>query len=254
MSIYEVKKAVITGGTHGMGLAIAKGLLEKGVEVLVTGRNEQNMEAAQLQLGPHVHVVRSDAASMDDINQLGQIVKEKFGKFDFLYINAGYAKEEPFEKVTEETFDQLININTKGPFFTVQRLAPLMNDGGSILFTTTVGAQMGYPGMSAYHGAKAALRSFMQTLAAEMIPRRIRVNAVAPSIIKTPSMGLAGAPEEERKILQKVGAEIIPMKRIGSAEEVARAALYLTFDATFTTGLELAVDGGVAQGIVPPVE
>jgi NAD(P)-dependent dehydrogenase (short-subunit alcohol dehydrogenase family) len=247
MGRYAGKKAVVTGGTMGMGLATVKALLEGGAEVLLTGRNEQNLEAVRRELGPRAHVVRSDTASLADIEALSRLVKERLGQVDFVFINAGFSRLEPLEQVTEAVYDQTFGVNTKGAYFTVQRLAPLVREGGSFVFTTSVANAMGYPGMSVYSGAKAALRSFAQVLAAELLPRGIRVNAVSPGFIKTPTMGIAGATREELAAFEKEGNAVTPMKRIGSPEEVARAVLFLGFDATFTTGAELPVDGGLTQ-------
>ncbi|MCZ8520951.1 MULTISPECIES: SDR family oxidoreductase [Paenibacillus] len=251
MSRYSGIKAVVTGGTHGMGLAVAHALLAGGAEVLLTGRNEQNLEAARGKLGPGAHVVRSDTESMHDIDTLGTLAAQRLGKIDFLFVNAGYSKLEPFDQVTEASYDRSFAVNTKGAYFTVQRLAPLIRDGGSIVFTTSVADVMGYPGMSVYSGAKAALRSYVQVLAAELLPRGIRVNAVSPGFVKTPTMGVTGATPVELAAFEQEGIALTPMKRIGTPEEVARAVLFLAFDATFTTGAEFPVDGGLSQGIVP---
>lgn len=246
MDKYVGKKAVVTGGTHGMGLATVKALLAGGAEVLLTGRNEQNLEAARRELGPQVHVVRSDTASIADIDALGALVEEKLGQIDFVFINAGVSELAPFAQVTEASYDRQFDVNTKGAFFTAQRLASLIRDGGSIVFTTVTNGPAN-PNLSVYSGSKAALRAFAQVFAAELLPRGIRVNTVGPGFIDTPTMGVAGLSEEERAALKKLGDEITPMKRHGTVEEVARAALFLAFDATFTTGVELPVDGGLAQ-------
>jgi NAD(P)-dependent dehydrogenase (short-subunit alcohol dehydrogenase family) len=252
MTDYTGKKAVITGGTHGMGLAIAKALLQGGAEVLVTGRNPKNIEEAAAGLGPAAHVVRSDAGSLDDIELLGKTVEEKLGRVDHLFINAGTAILEPFAQVTEASFDQQFQVNTKGAFFVAQRLAPLIQDGGSIVFTSSVADQGGTPGMSVYSGSKAALFSFTQVIASELLPRNIRVNAVSPGFIDTPSMGVPGLSEEEKAGFSALGDQLTPMKRHGAADEVARAALYLAVEATFTTGTKLPVDGGLGQGVQYP--
>lgn len=241
-------KAVITGGTHGMGLAIAAALVAEGAELVVTGRDEKKIEAAQAELGPRAHVVRSDAASMADIDALATLVEDVLGRVDALFVNHGYALLEPFDQVTERTFDRHFDINTKGAFFSVQRLAPLVRDGGSIVLTSSIADNGGAPGMSVYAGSKAALWSFTQGFAAELLPRGIRVNAVSPGFIDTPSMGI-DASDEFRAAFSKVGDEQTPMKRHGSAAEVARAALFLAFDATFSTAVKLPVDGGFGQGI-----
>jgi NAD(P)-dependent dehydrogenase (short-subunit alcohol dehydrogenase family) len=246
MGKYTGKKAVVIGGTIGIGLATVKTLLEGGAEVLLTGRNEQNLDAARRELGPRAHVVRSDTASMADIDALGALVQEKLGQIDFVFINAGISELEPFDRVTEASYDRLFDVNTKGAFFTAQRLAPLVRNGGSIVFTTVTNGPAN-PNLSVYSGSKAALRAFAQVFAAELVSRGVRVNTVGPGFIDTPTMGVAGLSEQERAALKKLGDEITPMKRHGTVEEVARAALFLAFEATFTTGVELPVDGGLAQ-------
>jgi NAD(P)-dependent dehydrogenase (short-subunit alcohol dehydrogenase family) len=246
MGRYTGKKAVVTGGTHGMGLATVRALLEGGAEVLLTGRNEQNLAAARNELGPRAHVVRSDAASLADIDALGALVVAKLGRLDLVFINAGISELGPFDKVTETTYDRIFDVNTKGAFFTVQRLAPLVRDGGSIVLTTVTNGPAS-PNLSVYSGSKAALRAFAQVFAAELVTRGIRVNTVGPGFTDTPTLGVAGLSPEERAALKKLGDAITPMKRHGSPDEVARAALFLAFDATFTTGVELPVDGGLAQ-------
>jgi NAD(P)-dependent dehydrogenase (short-subunit alcohol dehydrogenase family) len=252
MSKYAGKKAVIQGGTHGMGLGVAKALVAEGAEVVLTGRNEANIDAARTELeGRPAHVVRSDAADLDDIRSLGDIVEDKLGRIDFLFINVGIAELVPFDQVTEEGYDRIFDINTKGAFFTVQRLAPLINEGGAVLFTTSIADNMGYPGITVYGGAKAALRTFAKGFAAELMPRGIRVNALSPGPIKTPSMGYPAMSDADKEVHEKEMNEISPMKRHGTIEEIAAAALFLGFDATFTTGTEVVVDGGLAQGIIP---
>ncbi|WP_405810150.1 SDR family oxidoreductase [Streptomyces sp. NBC_00210] len=252
MSKYAGKKAVITGGTIGMGFATAKALVEGGGEVLVTGRNEKNLETAQGALGTLAHAVRSDTASLADIEALGGIVEEKLGQIDFLFINAGFAQLGPFGLVSEELYDQTFNVNAKGAFFTAQRLAPLIKDGGSIVFTTSIANDSGNPGMGVYSGAKAAVRSFTKVIAAELLPRNIRVNAVSPGFISTPTGGITGASDEMLAAFEQLGDQITPMRRHGSADEVAEAVLFLAFDATFTTGEELNIDGGLGQRINRP--
>jgi NAD(P)-dependent dehydrogenase (short-subunit alcohol dehydrogenase family) len=246
MSQYAGKKAVVTGGTHGMGLAAVKALLEGGAEVLLTGRSERTLDAASRELGARAHVVRSDTASLADIDVLGRLVEGTLGLVDFVFINAGVSELEPFDQVTEASWDRQFAVNAKGAFFTAQRLAPLVRPGGAIVFTTVAdGPASG--NLSVYAGSKAAVRAFARVLAAELVSRGVRVNAVGPGFIDTPTMGVAGLTDDERGALRKLGDEVTPMKRHGSPDEVARAALFLGFDATFTTGVELAVDGGLQQ-------
>ena len=246
MGRYTGKKAVVTGGTHGMGLATVKALLDEGAEVLLTGRNPQTLEAARRELGSRAHVVGSDTANLGDIDALGALVKDTLGRIDFLFINAGVSELGVFDQVTEAAYDRIFDVNAKGAFFTVQRLVPLISDGGSIVFTTVTNGPAN-PNLSVYAGSKAALRAFAQVFAAELVSRGIRVNTVGPGFTDTPTMGIAGLSEAERAALKKLGDEITPMKRHASVDEIARAVLFLAFDATFTTGVELPVDGGLAQ-------
>lgn len=250
MSRFTGKKALVTGGTHGMGLAIVKALLAEGAEVVLTGRSEKTLEEARTELkGEAAHVVRSDAASMADIAALADLAQEKLGRVDHLFVNHGIAEFAELAEVTEASWDRHFAVNTKGTFFTVQALAPLIADGGSIVFTT-VANDVVFPGLSAYSASKEAMRALAHVLAAEFLPRQIRVNSVAPGFIKTPTMGVAGLTEEQRREFEKQGDATTPLKRNGTVEEVAAASLFLAADATFTTNVEFAVDGGFAQGLL----
>ncbi|GIH68342.1 SDR family oxidoreductase [Sphaerimonospora thailandensis] len=244
MSRFAGKKAVISGGTHGMGFAVAMALVDGGAEVLITGRDEQNLLKARRELGSAAHVVRCDVADVDDIRALGEEAGGRLGEIDLLHVNAGYAKLEPFDQVTVETYDRTFAVNTRGAFFTAQVLAPLVRDGGAIVFTTSIANIGGSAGMSVYAGAKAAVRSFAQVFAAELVDRGIRVNAVSPGFVDTPTMGVDASPRE-RQEFHALGDQITPMKRHGSPEEIAAAVLFLGFEATFTTGQELIADGGL---------
>jgi NAD(P)-dependent dehydrogenase (short-subunit alcohol dehydrogenase family) len=246
MNVYADRRAVIVGGTTGIGLATAEALVAGGARVLVTGRNERNVAAAQQRLGSGALVVASDASSPDAIDELARLVEAQLAGIDLAFLNAGVASLEPVAEVSERSFDHIFDVNAKGSFFTAQRLAPLVREGGAIVFTTVTNGTA-TPAMSVYMASKAAVRAFAQTLAAELLPRRIRVNTVAPGFIDTPTLGVAGMTEKERGAFRQVGDEITPMGRHGSAEEVARAVLFLAFHATYTTGAELPVDGGLAQ-------
>lgn len=248
---YKGKTAVITGGTSGIGLATAKALVGGGAKVIATGQSERNIEAAKLELGANAVVLRSDAGSLRNIEELRSIVKTELGRVDFVFLNAGYTKLEPFDQVTEAEYDRTFNINTKGVFFAVQRLAPLVRRGGSFLFMASITNETGYPGLSAFTGSRAAVRAYARVLGAELLPRGIRVNVISPGFIHTPTMGIASASVEQVTAFIREGEEVTPMKRIGTLDEVVRAALFLAFDATFTTGAELTVDGGLGQGIFP---
>ncbi|MFD5829740.1 SDR family NAD(P)-dependent oxidoreductase [Lentzea sp. NPDC060358] len=240
---YQGKKAVVTGGTHGMGRATVEMLVENGVEVLLTGRTIDKAE------GVKAHAVASDAADLADIAALEAEVRHRLGGIDLLFVNVGFSTLTPFEQATEADYDRTFDVNTKGAFFTAQRLAPLVAEGGAIVFTTSVATVLGSPGLSVYAGAKAAVRAFARGLAAELAPRGIRVNVVSPGFIDTPSMGVTGVPQDVLEEFKDQGDRITPLKRHGTMDEVASAVLFLAFEATFTTGAELAVDGGLGQGI-----
>jgi len=249
MGDYAGRKAVIIGGTHGMGFATAKILIAGGAAVLVTGRNERNVAAAGEALGPPAQVVRSDAASLAEIDALAGRVRA-FGPVDALLVFAAIAEFAPFDAVDEAHYDRQFALNTKGAFFTVQRLAPLLRDGGSITLTT-VTPSTASPSMGVYLATKAAVRAFAGVFAAELLGRGIRVNTVAPGFVDTPTLGVAGMTPQQRRDLMELGDRVTPMRRHGTPDEIARAALFLAFDATFTTGTELPVDGGLSQVDAP---
>jgi NAD(P)-dependent dehydrogenase (short-subunit alcohol dehydrogenase family) len=247
MERYQAKRAVIIGGTSGMGLATAKMLLDGGARVLVTGRSQAGLDSAQKELGKGAIVVSSDARSLTDIDALAAQVKAEFDTFDLLFVNAGFGLFAPLENTTEAIYDEMFNLNAKGPFFAVQKLAPLINRGGAVVLTTSVANVKGMPGLAAYGAAKAALRSFARVLAAELLPREIRVNAVTPGPIDTPILGKAFPNKDAAAQVAEQMRGMNPMKRLGTSEEIAKAVLFLAFDATFTTGAELPVDGGWSQ-------
>ncbi|MGA8840768.1 MAG: SDR family oxidoreductase [Candidatus Aquilonibacter sp.] len=247
MERYQGKKVVITGGTSGMGLATAKMLLDGGARVLVTGRSQAGLDSAQKELGKDAFVVSSDARSLTDIDALASRVKAEFDTFDLLFVNAGFSTPTTLESMTESVYDEMFNLNAKGPFFAVQKLAPLINRGGAVVFTTSVANVKGMPGQVAYGAAKAALRSFARTLATELIPAGIRVNAVTPGPIDTPILDKAFPDKNAVAKVREHITGIIPMKRFGTEDEIAKAVLFLAFDATFTNGAELPVDGGWSQ-------
>ncbi|MFE9425716.1 SDR family NAD(P)-dependent oxidoreductase [Kitasatospora sp. NPDC006697] len=248
MTEYAGRKAVITGGTAGIGLAVAEAVVAGGGEVVVTGRRA----ADRARFGDRGLVVRSDSADLGQIEELAAVVEQRLGRVDLLFVNAGFAQPGPFGRVTEELFDATFGVNAKGAFFTAQRLAPLVVDGGAIVFTTSVANGAGNPGMTPYAGAKAAVRAFTKGIAAELLPRGIRVNAVSPGFIETPSGGITDADPELLRRFAQAGDAITPMRRHGSVAEVARAVLFLAFGATFTTGAEFNVDGGLGLRLTRP--
>jgi NAD(P)-dependent dehydrogenase (short-subunit alcohol dehydrogenase family) len=246
MGQYDGKRVVITGGTSGIGLVTAKLLLDQGARVLITGRTRATLDSVREELGKNAVVIESDAASLTDIDALADRVKSEFGTLDLLFVNAGVTRFAPFESMTEAVYDEVLTVNAKGPYFTVQKLAPLITEGGAVVVTTSVVNEMGYPMVSAYSASKAALRSMVRSLARELLSRRIRVNAVSPGPIETGILDKTLPPEAVSQTKQAMSEEN-PMKRFGRPEEVAKAVAFLAFDATYTTGAELAVDGGGSQ-------
>ena len=248
MNSFTNKVAVITGGNSGIGLATAKELSRRGAKVVISGRDEKSLAEASAAIGGDTLAVRADVTRLSDLDALFSRVRKQFGSFDVLFANAGVAKLAPVEQMTEALFDENLDINFKGVFFTAQKALPLLKDGGAIIFNTSVLDQKGMPGASAYSASKAALRSFTRTLAAELAARKIRVNAVSPGPISTPIYGKTGMPADA---VQQMAAGIlaqVPMKRFGEPEEIARAVAFLASDeASYITGVELDIDGGWGQ-------
>ncbi|MET3548404.1 NAD(P)-dependent dehydrogenase (short-subunit alcohol dehydrogenase family) [Paenibacillus favisporus] len=243
---YEGKRVVITGGSSGFGLETAKMLVDEGALVLITGRTQSTLDSALRQLGNNAVAVVSDASSLSDINALADRVKAEFGTIDALFVNAGVTRFVPFESVTEEVYDEVLAINAKGPYFTVQKLVPLLNEGSGVVLTTSVANVLGIPMISAYAASKAALRSMTRSLARELLPRKIRVNAVSPGPIDTGILDRSMPAEAAEQTKAQMRQEN-PMLRFGEPSEVAKAVAFLAFDATYTTGAELPVDGGGSQ-------
>lgn len=241
------KRAVIIGGTSGIGLTTAKMLIDGGASVLVTGRSQRGLESAQREIGKSAIVVASDARSLTDIDTLASRVKAEFGTIDLLFVNAGFSIPAPLGDVTEAVYDEMFNLNAKGPFFAVQKLAPLINRGGAVVLTTSIANVKGLAGQATYGAAKAALRSLARVLAAELLPQEIRVNAVSPGPIDTGILDKVLPKEDMRTQVKEHMLGIIPMRRFGMSVEIAKAVLFLAFDATFTTGAEFPVDGGWSQ-------
>ena len=246
MGNYAGKKVVIVGGTSGFGFTTARLLAEGGARVLITGRDPDRLGAARERLGTHVVAVRGDVGSPADVDALAARAKAEFGTVDALFVNAGVTGNLPFERMTPEAYDELFAVNAKGPYFTVQRFAPMLAEGGGVVFTTSVANVKGLPMSSVYAASKAALRSMTRSLARELLDQKVRVNAVSPGPIDTGILRRS-LPAD---VAERLEAEFIarnPMGRMGEPVEVARAVLFLAFDATYTTGAELTVDGGVSQ-------
>lgn len=244
MSRFSNKVAVVTGGNSGIGYATAKQFVKEGAKVIITGRNKAAVEKAASELGAIGFV--SDQSNLRAIDQLVAEIKSRYNKVDTLFINAGVASFAPFEAVTEEQFDNTLDINFKGAFFTLQRFLPLLKEGSSVTLLSSVNAHTGMPNTSVYAPSKAALNSLMRTAAYELAPRKIRVNVVSPGPIDTPIFGKVGLSEEALEQFSVAMNARVPLKRIGTSEEVAKLVTFLSSDdASFITGSEYVIDGGV---------
>lgn len=249
MSKLSNKVAVVTGGNSGIGYATAKELIALGAKVIITGRNKAAVDEAADQLGASGLV--ADQGKLSDISLLAEAVKAQFGQVDILFLNAGVASFSPVETASEEHYDSVMDLNVKGVYFTVQKFLPLLNDGASIIFNTSVNAVLGIPGSSVYSASKAALLAINKVLAKELAPRKIRVNAVSPGPVKTPLFGKLGLKQEELDGFGQVLGSKVLLNRFASPEEVANVVRFLASDdASYITGTELTVDGGLTVNAV----
>ncbi|MBC8034112.1 MAG: SDR family oxidoreductase [Chitinophagaceae bacterium] len=249
MSTLTNKVAVVTGGNSGIGLAAAKELAAQGAKVVITGRNEKSLAEAANEM--NATGIVSDQGDLAQIDQLVEAVKLKFGKIDILFLNAGIASFSPLEHASEDHYDAIMNLNVKGVFFTAQKFLPLLNDGGSIIFNTSVNARVGMPNSSVYAASKGALLSINRVLATELAPRKIRVNALSPGPVETPIFGKLGLSKEEMDGFGAVMEKKVALARFGRPEEIAKAVLFLASDdSSFVTGTELVVDGGLTINAV----
>lgn len=247
MGKLDGKVVLITGGSSGIGEATARLFAAEGATVIATGSSQQSVEAARARL-PGVELVVSDASSIVAATALVKYVTDQHGRIDMLFANAGIARLAPAEELDEALFDDVFNTNLKGVFFLVQRAAAAMPDGGAIVLTGSVaGSTGGKSGTTAYGASKAALRSLSRTLGRELAPRNIRVNTVSPGPILTALLDRNGYSPEERADYIASTSTRIPLGRMGAPEEVAKAVLFMSADATFTTGAELMVDGGMVD-------
>ncbi len=248
MGKLDGKIAVITGGSAGIGLATAALFVREGARVVITGRDQAALESAARGLGDSVEPFRSDIADMGNLENLASHLKQKHGRVDVVFANAGGGRPGLFEQVSEDDFDFTVGTNLKGTYFTIQKLVPLMTAGGSIILNSSILGSQGRAGFSVYAASKAAIRSLARSLAAELSAKAIRVNALAPGQIDTDLMRKVGMPADMIEQVRTQAAAQIPMARTGSADEIARAVVFLASgDASYVTGIELTVDGGWAQ-------
>ena len=245
----EGKIAVITGGNSGIGLATAKRFVAEGAYVFVTGRRQKELDSAVSEISKNVSGIQSDVSNLADLDKLYDVVKNKKGSIDILFANAGIAQFAPLGEITEEHFDKIFRINVKGLLFTVQKALPLFQEGGgSIILNASIGSSKGFEETSVYSATKAAIRSFARTWTVDLRHRKIRVNAISPGPIDTPIFDNLMQNEEQREKFKKNIVNTVPMGRMGSPDEVAKAVSFLASDdSSYITGIELFVDGGLAQ-------
>ncbi len=248
MGKLQGKTAVITGGSSGIGLATAKRFAAEGSYVFITGRRQAELDKAVDEIGDGVTGIKSDIASLDDLDRLFAIVRDKRGGLDILFANAGVGDVAQLGMITEEQFDRTFGINVRGTLFTVQKALPLMKAGGSIILTGSTTGSKGTPAFSVYSATKAAVRNFARSWALDLKDSDIRVNALSPGATSTPGLhGIATTPEEEKALVAGLVAQT-PIGRLGQPEEIAAVALFLASDdSSFMTGAEVFVDGGAAQ-------
>jgi NAD(P)-dependent dehydrogenase (short-subunit alcohol dehydrogenase family) len=238
---FSDKNVVITGGSAGIGLATAKTFIEKGANVLITGRNTDTLQVASGSINsPNLKTLSSDTSKLADITRLAETVAASGNKVDVLVLNAGIAKQYSIEDTTEEVFDDLYNINVKGLFFTLQKLIPHLSEGASVVLISSGVSVSGYAQMGAYAATKSAVDAIARTAATELADRKIRVNVVAPGLTDTPMN------QQTPADIKNAIAAAVPLKRIGQAEEIANAIVFLSSkEASYISGSYLAVDGGV---------
>src|ERR1700694_2276631 len=248
MSKLEGKIALVTGANSGIGLATAKRFVNEGAYVFITGRRDAELARAAKEIGKNVTGVQGDVSNLGDLDRLFARIKQDKGRLDVLFANAGSAKYAPLGTITEEFYESIFNVNIKGLLFTVQKALPLMPDGASIVLNASVVGSKGLPSNSVYAATKAAVRSFARTWTTDLKSRRIRVNAVSPGPIDTPGLReLMGSSEEGQQRLKMISGNV-PLGRLGTPDEIAKAVVFLASDdASYITGAELFVDGGFAQ-------
>jgi NAD(P)-dependent dehydrogenase (short-subunit alcohol dehydrogenase family) len=249
MKKLEGKVAVITGGNSGIGLATAQRFVAEGAYVFITGRRQSELDAAVKQIGGNnISGVQGDVSNMADLDRLYATVKEQKGRIDILFANAGVGEFVPLGAITEAHFDKTFGINVKGILFTVQKALPLFQEGGSIILNASIAASKGFEASSVYSASKAAVRSFARTWTVDLKHRKIRVNTISPGPIDTPIFDSVAQTEEEINQIKANLVAAVPIGRMGSPDEIAKAVSFLASDdSSYITGIELCVDGGMAQ-------
>jgi NAD(P)-dependent dehydrogenase (short-subunit alcohol dehydrogenase family) len=248
MDKLEGKIALVTGGNSGIGLATAKRFVSEGAYVFVTGRRDTELAAAVKEIGHDVTGIRGDVSNMGDLDRLFEQIRREKGKLDIVFANAGIAKYAHLGEISEELYDSIFDVNLKGLLFTVQKALPLMPDGATIILNASIVGSKGLPSNSVYSATKAAIRSFARTWTTDLKDRHIRVNAVSPGTIDTPGLSELLASSQVGEQRRKMISTSIPLGRLGTSDEIAKAVVFLASDdSSYVSGVELFVDGGFAQ-------
>ncbi|HGM4646344.1 TPA: SDR family oxidoreductase, partial [Serratia marcescens] len=246
MARLQGKYALITGGTSGIGLETARQFIAEGATVAITGRSQSALDAAGQALGGKALLLLSDAGDIPQQRELAQRLGQRWPRLDVLYINAGDVTHRPLQEWDEQSYQRLMDINLKGPFFLIQALLPLLANPSSVILCGSVSAHIGLPQSSAYAASKAGLLSLARTLSGELHARGIRLNGLSPGPTETPALGKLGLAEADEQALRDDIRALVPIGRMGSALELAKAAVFLAADeSAFMVGAELQMDGGV---------
>lgn len=241
------KIALVTGGSTGIGLASAQELAAQGAKVYITGRRQQELDAAIALIGTSAKGIRADVSRLDDLDKVYAQIEEESGRLDILFANAGGGDMLALGAITEEHFDRIFGTNVRGVLFTVQKALPLLGAGSSIILTASTVSVKGTANFSVYSASKAAVRNFARSWALDLQGRGIRVNVVSPGPVKTPGLGGLVAEEQRQGLFDALAAQV-PLGRIGEPAEVGKAVAFLASDAaSFINAIELFVDGGMAQ-------
>ncbi|CVA03899.1 MULTISPECIES: SDR family oxidoreductase [Serratia] len=248
MARLQGKYALITGGTSGIGLETARQFIAEGATVAITGRSQSALDAAGQALGGKTLLLLSDAGDIPQQRELAQRLGQRWPRLDVLYINAGDVTHRPLQEWDEQSYQRLMDINLKGPFFLIQALLPLLANPSSVILCGSVSAHIGLPQSSAYAASKAGLLSLARTLSGELHARGIRLNGLSPGPTETPALGKLGLAEADEQALRDDIRALVPIGRMGSALELAKAAVFLAADeSAFMVGAELQMDGGVGN-------
>jgi NAD(P)-dependent dehydrogenase (short-subunit alcohol dehydrogenase family) len=244
MSKLDEKTAVVTGGNSGIGLAVAKEFVANGAKVIITGRDQARLDSAAQEIG--AVAMQADVQDTAALQAVFQHVQAEYGGLDILFVNAGIARMGPVEAMTEDVFDEVMDINFKGAYFTIQKALPVMREHGSIVLNGSVNAVVGFANASIYSASKAAVHSLARTLSAELADRHIRVNTLNIGPVDTPLYSKFGLPQEAVEAFASSVLGKLTLKRFGNPEEVAKAAVFLASeDSSFVVGSELTTDGGM---------